>query len=122
METKDFQQGRDTKLKPSVDGETSQQETQRVGEVVGHLEGLWLHHSDEGGDDLFIHQSSIRSEGYRNLAPEESVEFEVEVDNSGRNKAVEVTGPDSAPVQGSRGGSSGGRGSFGGGGRGGGRG
>ena len=77
---------------------------------------------DDGGEDLFVHQSSIRSEGYRNLAPEESVEFEVEVDNSGRNKAVEVTGPDGAPVQGSSGGSSGGRGSFGGGGRGGGRG
>ncbi|CAN6979791.1 unnamed protein product, partial [Brassica rapa subsp. trilocularis] len=77
---------------------------------------------DDGGDDLFVHQSSIRSEGYRSLAPEESVEFEVEVDNSGRNKAVEVTGPDGAPVQGSSGGSSGGRGGFGGGGRGGGRG
>ncbi|KAL0898030.1 hypothetical protein Bca101_081991 [Brassica carinata] len=75
--------------------------------------------TSEGGDDLFVHQSSIRSEGYRSLAPDESVEFEVEVDSNGRNKAIEVSGPGGAPVLGNSGGSSGG---FGGGGRGGGRG
>ncbi|CAD5319076.1 unnamed protein product [Arabidopsis thaliana] len=53
----------------------------------------------DGGDDLFVHQSSIRSEGFRSLAAEESVEFDVEVDNSGRPKAIEVSGPDGAPVQ-----------------------
>ncbi|CAN8276703.1 unnamed protein product [Cochlearia groenlandica] len=81
---------------------------------------------DDGGDDLFVHQSSIRSEGYRSLAADESVEFVVENDNNGRPKAIEVSGPDGAPVQGNSGGggSSGGRGGFGGGGggRGGGRG
>ncbi|CAA7028329.1 unnamed protein product [Microthlaspi erraticum] len=77
---------------------------------------------DDGGDDLFVHQSSIRSEGFRSLAAEESVEFEVESDNNGRPKAVDVSGPDGAPVLGNTGGgSSGGRGGFGGG-RGGGRG
>ncbi|XP_024014156.1 cold shock protein 2 [Eutrema salsugineum] len=76
---------------------------------------------EDGGDDLFVHQSSIRSEGFRSLAADESVEFEVEVDNTGRPKAVEVSGPDGAPVQGNSGGSSEGRGGFGGG-RGGGRG
>ncbi|CAF2160552.1 cold shock protein 2 [Brassica rapa] len=81
---------------------------------------------EDGGEDLFVHQSSIRSEGYRSLAEGESVEFLVEVDNSsGRTKAIEVTGPDGAPVQGTSRGSAGGRGGFGGdgyGGRGGGRG
>ncbi|XP_010472084.1 PREDICTED: cold shock domain-containing protein 4-like [Camelina sativa] len=77
---------------------------------------------DDGGDDLFVHQSSIRSEGFRSLAADESVEFDVEVDNTGRPKAVEVSGPNGAPVQGNSGGSyGGGRGGFGGG-RGGGRG
>uniref|UniRef100_A0A1J3J1Y6 Cold shock domain-containing protein 4 n=1 Tax=Noccaea caerulescens TaxID=107243 RepID=A0A1J3J1Y6_NOCCA len=76
---------------------------------------------DDNSDDLFVHQSSIRSEGFRSLAADESVEFEVEIDNNGRPKAIEVSGPDGAPVQGNSGGSSGGRGGFGGG-RGGGRG
>ncbi|KAF2604903.1 hypothetical protein F2Q70_00027600 [Brassica cretica] len=70
---------------------------------------------DDGGEDLFVHQSSIRSEGYRSLAPEEAVEFEVEVDNSGRTKAIEVSGPDGAPVLGNSGGGGyGGRGGGGG--------
>ncbi|CAH8298840.1 unnamed protein product [Eruca vesicaria subsp. sativa] len=67
----------------------------------------------EDGEDLFVHQSSIRSEGYRSLAEGESVEFLVEIDsNSGRSKAVDVTGPDGAPVLGTSRGSSGGRGGF----------
>ncbi|KAJ0235439.1 hypothetical protein HA466_0266160 [Hirschfeldia incana] len=75
----------------------------------------------EDGEDLFVHQSSIKSEGYRSLAEGESVEFLVETDSTGRSKAIEVSGPDGAPVQGSSRGSSGGRGD-GYGGRGGGRG
>ncbi|KAL0698809.1 hypothetical protein Bca4012_054931 [Brassica carinata] len=65
---------------------------------------------DNGGDDLFVHQSSIRSEGFRSLAADEPVEFQVENDSNGRPKAIEVSGPDGAPVQGNSGGSSGGRG------------
>ncbi|KAJ8767089.1 hypothetical protein K2173_012680 [Erythroxylum novogranatense] len=74
---------------------------------------------DDGSDDLFVHQSSILSEGFRSLAENEEVEFQIEHSYDGRTKAVDVTGPEGNPVQGTRGGgSSGGRGSRGGGGRG----
>ncbi|KAF3487398.1 hypothetical protein F2Q69_00054121 [Brassica cretica] len=72
---------------------------------------------EDGGEDLFVHQSSIRSEGYRSLAEGESVEFIVEVDNnSGRTKAIEVTGPGRGGGRGSYGGRGGGGGGRGGGG------
>ncbi|KAM3287593.1 glycine-rich protein 2 [Capsicum chacoense] len=59
---------------------------------------------DDGGDDLFVHQSGIRSEGFRSLAEGEAVEFDVESGNDGRTKAVNVTGPGGAPVKGGSGG------------------
>ncbi|KAG4215251.1 hypothetical protein ERO13_A01G165500v2 [Gossypium hirsutum] len=80
---------------------------------------------DDGGDDLFVHQSSIRSEGFRSLADGEEVEYVVE-SSEGRPKAVEVTGPNGNPVRGSSrsgrgggggGGYGGGSGGYGGGGR-----
>lgn len=55
---------------------------------------------NDGGPELFVHQSGIRSEGFRSLADGEPVEFEVESGNDGRTKAVDVTGPDGAPVKG----------------------
>ncbi|XP_039058624.1 cold shock domain-containing protein 4-like isoform X2 [Hibiscus syriacus] len=79
---------------------------------------------DNGGDDLFVHQSSICSDGFRSLADGEEVEFVIE-SSGGKTKAVEVSGPNGNPVQGStrsgRGGSGGGYGGgYGGGGGGGG--
>ncbi|PPD86240.1 hypothetical protein GOBAR_DD16827 [Gossypium barbadense] len=73
----------------------------------------------DGGDDVFVHQSSIRSDGFRSLADGEEVEFVIE-SSEGRSKAVDVTGPNGEPVRGS---SRSGRGGAGGGGvyRGGGR-
>ncbi|KAJ6409902.1 hypothetical protein OIU84_009400 [Salix udensis] len=62
---------------------------------------------DDGGDDLFVHQSSIKSEGYRSLGDGEEVEFEIENSDDGRTKAANVTAPGGNPVQGIR--SSGGR-------------
>eukprot|EP00250_Pteridium_aquilinum_P004581 c14789_g1_i2 orf=519-1157(-) len=58
---------------------------------------------DEGGEDLFVHQTSIISEGFRSLADGEDVEFVVEDGTEGRSKALEVTGPNGAPVKGSGG-------------------
>lgn len=81
---------------------------------------------DDESEDLFVHQSSIRSDGFRSLGDGESVEFVVEFGSDGRTKAADVTGPNEGAVQGStRGGGgggggyrSGGYGSGGGGGRG----
>ncbi|KAI4337781.1 hypothetical protein L6164_016156 [Bauhinia variegata] len=47
--------------------------------------------ADDGGDDLFVHQSSIRSDGYRTLFEGQQVEFIVDYDEGGRTKAVDVT-------------------------------
>ena len=39
--------------------------------------------SREGGDDVFVHFSAIRGEGYRNLEEGQSVEFNVEQGQKG---------------------------------------
>lgn len=55
---------------------------------------------DDGSADIFVHQTSVQMEGFRSLADGESVEFVVETDGTGRKKAISVTGPDGADVQG----------------------
>jgi len=83
---------------------------------------------NDGSDDIFVHQSSIHAKGFRSLAEGEEVEFEIQMENNGRRKAINVTGPGGDYVRGASrnnnyGGSSGGGGGGGGGGfRGGGRG
>jgi len=52
-----------------------------------------------GGDDLFVHQSAIHSSGFRSLMEGEEVEFKV-VEERGKQKAIEVTGPKGDFVQG----------------------
>jgi protein lin-28 len=53
-----------------------------------------------GGDDVFVHQSQIYAPGFRSLAEGESVEYVVELDESGRQRATSVTGPGGDYVQG----------------------
>jgi cold shock CspA family protein len=55
---------------------------------------------DEGGEDLFVHQTSIHAEGFRSLREGEAVEFLVESSDDGRTKALDVTGPGGSFVQG----------------------
>ena len=47
--------------------------------------------STESDGDFFVHQSNIVMEGYRTLQPDESVEFDCEKDEKGRNSAINVT-------------------------------
>ncbi|GFY88021.1 glycine rich protein 2 [Actinidia rufa] len=76
---------------------------------------------DEGGDDLFVHHSAIKSDGFRSLQEGQVVEFLIALEND-RTKAVDVTGPDGSAVdkiQADSPGGGGGRGFRGGGGGGG---
>jgi len=54
----------------------------------------------DGSEDVFVHQSAIHAEGFRSLAEKEPVEFETAIDENGRVKALNVTGPGGAYVQG----------------------
>lgn len=54
----------------------------------------------QGGEDLFVHQTSIYAQGFRSLQQGEPVEFTVEVGDDGRMKALDVTGPNGAYVRG----------------------
>ncbi|KAK1299654.1 Glycine-rich protein 2 [Acorus calamus] len=66
---------------------------------------------DSGGEDLFVHQTSIRSDGFRTLSEGDPVEFSVS-EEGGRTRAIDVTSFSSSS---SAGGGGGGRGSGGGG-------
>ncbi|KAF0935005.1 hypothetical protein E2562_029531 [Oryza meyeriana var. granulata] len=68
---------------------------------------------DDGTDDLFVHQSSIKADGFRSLAEGEQVEFAISESEDGRTKAVDVTGPDGSFVKGGAGGGGGGGGGYG---------
>ncbi len=55
----------------------------------------------DGSADVFVHQTSIHSEGFRSLAEGESVEYSLEMDTKkGKTFASNVTGPDGKYVQG----------------------
>ncbi|KAI3897282.1 hypothetical protein MKX03_036632 [Papaver bracteatum] len=47
---------------------------------------------DDGGEDIFVHQSSIKSDGYKSISENEQVMFEIVTGRDGRTKAVNVTG------------------------------
>ncbi|KAG1369840.1 putative Cold shock domain-containing protein 4 [Cocos nucifera] len=53
---------------------------------------------DAGAEDLFVHQTSIRSDGFRALVEGDAVEFAVQRDDDGRFKAVDVTGPHGSAI------------------------
>lgn len=55
----------------------------------------------EGGEDVFVHQTAIFSQGFRSLAEGETVEFDLSEDKSkGKKFATNVTGPNGSHVQG----------------------
>jgi cold shock CspA family protein len=54
----------------------------------------------DGSPDIFVHQSEIKSDGFRSLADGEAVEYETMTESNGKTKATKVTGPNGAQVQG----------------------
>ena len=73
---------------------------------------------DDGSEDIFVHQTSIKAEGFRSLDEGEAVEYTIETSAEGRTKALNVTGPGGSFVKGAarRDSYGGGRGGYGGGG------
>ena len=57
---------------------------------------------DDKSGDCFVHQSQIKSSGFRSLAEGESVEFEIVIneEKDGKRYAENVTGPNGADVVG----------------------
>jgi len=57
----------------------------------------------EGGDDLFVHQSEIKSVGFRALTEGQDLEYKIKIettpDGKELRKAKEVTGPGGLPLQ-----------------------
>ncbi|KAH7671205.1 cellular nucleic acid-binding protein [Dioscorea alata] len=89
------------------------QERRRGGTVkwFSGQKGFGFISPNEGGEDLFVHQTSIRSDGFRTLSDGDTVEFSVEHGDDGRTRAVDVTGPNGSAIPSSPAGA--GRGSYG---------
>jgi cold shock CspA family protein len=47
----------------------------------------------DGTGDIFVHQSALHCRGFRSLELEEEVEFQVQMQEGGKRKAINVTGP-----------------------------
>ena len=54
--------------------------------------------SPESGDDVFVHQSHIKADGFRALRENMQVSFEVTIEN-GKRSAKDVTNTDGSPIQ-----------------------
>ncbi|KAJ6801548.1 putative glycine-rich protein 2 [Iris pallida] len=79
------------------------------------IKGFGFITPDDGSEDLFVHHSSIKTDGFWSLVEAETVEFCVNQGDDGRTKAIDVTGPGGANVQGADSGGGGGGGGRGGG-------
>ena len=65
----------------------------------GFISPEYPHSVTAAGDDIFVHQSSIHAPGFRSLRNGEWVEFRT-VEERGKVKAIDVSGPQGMYVQG----------------------
>jgi len=64
---------------------------ERHREILQRFEGLWLHHPDDGGKDVFVHVTAVEHSGLGALTDGQRVSFETEPDKRGKGpKAVEL--------------------------------
>ncbi|XP_052191234.1 glycine-rich protein 2-like [Diospyros lotus] len=71
------------------------EETQRSSGTVRWFsaqKGFGFIGPDNGGEDIFVHQTEIRSEGFRTLREGQRVGFVVDPGEDGRSRAVDVVG------------------------------
>lgn len=45
----------------------------------------------DGRKDVFVHITDVNASGYKTLNEKEEVEFEIEEDNRGRTRAINIT-------------------------------
>lgn len=64
-----------------------------TGIVKSWTKGFGFITRDDGHGDIFIHQTNIKTQGFRSLLIGEPVEFDIENKNDGRIQAINVTGP-----------------------------
>ncbi|CAL6405754.1 unnamed protein product [Bathycoccus prasinos] len=57
---------------------------------------------DDGSEEIFVHQSHLKAEGFRSLGESEKVEYDVDATEGEKTKAINVTGPDGSNVLGSK--------------------
>eukprot|EP01002_Notosolenus_urceolatus_P015561 NODE_8243_length_526_cov_7.656184_g7187_i0.p2 GENE.NODE_8243_length_526_cov_7.656184_g7187_i0~~NODE_8243_length_526_cov_7.656184_g7187_i0.p2 ORF type:complete len:125 (-),score=29.31 NODE_8243_length_526_cov_7.656184_g7187_i0:108-482(-) len=55
--------------------------------------------STDAGEDLFVHQSAIKSTGFRALSEGAEVEFDIDVGQDGKKKCLNVTQPGGADIE-----------------------
>ena len=55
--------------------------------MVQRSEGIGFITPEDGGKDLFVHHSSIQAQGFKSLAENQKVEFDVEQSEKGPRAA-----------------------------------
>jgi len=79
-----------------------QQRSKGVCKRFNNEKGFGFIACDDGSGDVFVHQTEVYADGFRSLAEGEALEFDIQIQDDGRRKAVNVTGPNGAFVKGAQ--------------------
>merc|ERR1719189_2681990 len=88
---------------PSSMAQQNQGKSQRAKGVCKRFnneKGFGFIACDDNSGDVFVHQTEVYADGFRTLAEGEPLEFDIQIQDDGRRKAVNVTGPGGAFVKG----------------------